>query len=178
MKIEAKSKVYLMYCSSRTAIRALGYGGVFHVKVLELFPAIGTPNEDLEFLHSLTAEALERGDLIFCEYTPYDGDDSEINSEMIRATLSNLLQIEVPPHEYVTNPDGAIFTMAFQPLCKGEVFLLFDPCCDADDRVRSRMPATVTVPTGMMEEDKPPPLARPANVSGFEVMVIFCCETD
>jgi len=126
----------------------------------------------------LTAEALERGDLIFCEYASGDDHDDEISSEVMRETLSKLLQIdEVPPHTYFVGPNG-IGDLAFQPLQKGEVLLLFEPFYDAEDVRRSLIPDAVIVPAGRSEEDEPPPMAKPANISSFQVITIFCCETD
>lgn len=176
MEIRAKGKVYLVYCPSRIVWEAFRYGGLFRIEWLEVSPS-GTPNADLESLRDLATEASERGDLIFCGYTSGDGDDEEINSEVLRNTLSKLLQIEVPPHEYVTNLDRISQDLALQPLQKGEVLLLFNPYYDADDCEKSLISARVAVPTDKLE-DEPLPMAMPANISMFEVMVVFCSETD
>ncbi|MBI2100407.1 MAG: hypothetical protein HYT47_00040 [Candidatus Vogelbacteria bacterium] len=183
MEITAQGKVYLLYSPGPIAWSAFDYGGMFRVKNLKVLTQ-GIPNADLEFLRGLTFEALERGDLIFCKIASggYDEDevsnDDEINSEVMIDALSKLLQIEIPPHNYVKNPNGITVDLAFQPLRSGEVLLLFQPYCDADDNEESLISARVTVPARRSGENEPPPLAKPASISMFEVMVIFCCKTD
>ena len=172
--VRVVGKVYLVYCPNNVAWAAFRNNGLFLVESFDI-STDGTPSTDLEFVRELTTKSLDRGDLIFCKHASGDGEGGdEVDPKVMMAALSNLLQTEIPPHEYTVNADR-IGNLAFQPLQKGEMLLLFQPLHDADDVMRSLMPVTTNITVGKSEEDEPLPLAKPASISGFEVIAIFCC---
>lgn len=175
MKLEASGRVYLVYNPHFTVINALRLGGMFQVRWL-VTSTRGQPNAELVALRDLASRASERGDIVYGELFSAGGDSENPEEwEQMERALTDLLQIPMPPHESVRAPDGTE-DVDLQPLQEGETLVLFLPYYDADEVRDALLYARTPARVGQSQlPDEPPPMAKPANVSSFEVVVIQRC---